>query len=87
MWSCPTSQPADRRPDRCATTATSYAVSLNLAQDRAHRDHEAADAWRRLHARPDVESAASVVANRRSIRSIVAGLVAGLHVRRARPTT
>ena len=68
-------------------TATSYAVSLNIVHDRAHRDQQAADAWRRLHAHPDVEPAAASDSSHRSIRPIVAGLVAGLHVRRARSTT
>jgi hypothetical protein len=36
-------------------SGTTYDVSLNLAQDRARRDHLTANAWRRLHAAADVE--------------------------------
>ncbi|HEY6570247.1 MAG TPA: hypothetical protein VIZ22_08160 [Candidatus Limnocylindrales bacterium] len=68
-------------------TATSYGVSLNLAHDRAHRDHQAADAWRRLHTEPDAALDAAVDGGHRSFRPIVARLVAGLSVRRARSTT
>ena len=78
-------------PNRTATkpeTGTMrQTASLNLAHDRAHRDHQAADAWRRLHAQPDVEPLAAVTATHRSIRPIVARLVAGLSARRARSTT
>ena len=33
--------------------ATSIAISLALARERSAADHRQADAWRRLHARPD----------------------------------
>jgi hypothetical protein len=68
-------------------TATPYGVSLNLAHDRAHRDHQAADTWRRLHQEPDAALDAAVDRGHRSFRPIVARLVAGLSVRRARTTS
>ena len=68
-------------------TATSYGVGLDLAHDRAHRDRQAADAWRRLHQEPDAALDAAVDGSHRSFRPIVARLVASLSVRRARSTT
>lgn len=67
-------------------TATSYGVSLNLAHDRAHRDQQAADAWRRLHAQPDATRDAAVGSSPRSIRPIVTSLVGALRMRMTRST-
>ena len=66
---------------------TSYAVSLNLAQDRARRDHQAADTWRRLHREPDEASNGAVDAGHRSLRPIVTSLVGALRMRVTRSTS
>jgi hypothetical protein len=61
--------------------AASIAISLRLAEERAAADHRRADAWRRLHARPDAlpEPVRSVPVARRQ-------RFAGLLARRARST-
>jgi hypothetical protein len=68
-------------------SGTTYAVSLNLAQDRARRDHRTADAWRRLHAAADVEVPELAATEVRRVRAALANLFRALRVRRMRPAT
>jgi hypothetical protein len=68
-------------------SGTSYAVSLNLARDRARRDHRAADAWRRLHAEPDDESHELETDAAHGLHAALARLFGALLLRRTGPTT
>lgn len=64
---------------------TAVAVALFIAEDRASRDRQAADAWRRLHAKADADGG-SFPAGAAPERRSVAGRLAGVfHVRLARP--
>jgi len=68
-------------------SGTSSAVSLNLARDRAQRDHRAADAWRRIHAEADVEAEALDTPAVHGLHASLARLFGALLLRRTRPTT
>lgn len=67
-------------------SGTTYAVSLNLAHDRARRDQRVADAWRRRHADAGIEATAPDTAAVHGLHWAIANLFGALVLRRMRPT-
>ncbi len=69
-------------------SGATYAVSLDLAQDRAGRDRQAADAWRRIHAQPDGDAGdASESTELHRLRGVIARLLASALLRQTRSAT
>jgi hypothetical protein len=66
-------------------TSTVAAVGLFIAEDRARRDRQAADARRRLSTRPDVDPDPLAASPAPGRRSIAGRLVGAFHQRLARP--